>query len=80
MIEIADGSLAFDLQPKLTAYADAGIAQNVVVDLVDNRVLNHEQPAGSAYARATTLVKGDTIQVSAGTDGHLAIPVDLLLP
>jgi hypothetical protein len=49
------------------------------VDLVDNRVLVHEQPAGDAYARITTLRRGDTVQISAG-DSRMPFAVDRLLP
>ena len=51
VIEVADSSLSLDVGPKLAAYAAARIPQYVVVDLVNHRVLVHEEPAGSACCR-----------------------------
>ena len=48
VIEVADSSLARDLGTKRRAYAEAGIAQYVVVDLVHNVVLVHSDSAASA--------------------------------
>lgn len=56
----------------------AGIPQYVVVDLVNNRVLVHEEPAGNPYSRVTPLLRGGTVRVSTG-DGHVPLPVDRLL-
>ena len=79
VIEVADSSLSLDVGPKLAAYAAARIPQYVVVDLVNRRVLVHEEPAGSSYDRVMSLVSGDTVQISAG-HGHVPIAVDRLLP
>ena len=78
-IEIADSSLALDLGPKLAAYAAAGIPQYVVVDLVHDRVLVHEMPAGAAYSVVVALGRGETLQISAGS-GRVPMTVDRLLP
>ena len=79
VIEVADSSLSLDLGPKLKAYATAGVPQCVVVDLVNNRVLVHEEPAGTSYARVTSLTHGETMHITAG-DGRVAMPADRLLP
>jgi Uma2 family endonuclease len=79
VIEVADSSLSIDLGPKLRAYAAAGIPQYVVADLVNERVLVHEEPAGDSYTRTTSLRRGETAKISAGT-GSVAIAVDHLLP
>lgn len=80
LIEIADSSLSLDLGPKLQAYASAGIPQYVVVDLVNNRVLVHEEPAASgSFARVSVLEKGSAIGIRTG-EQRLALPVDDLLP
>ena len=80
VIEVADSSLSLDEGPKLAAYAGASIAQYVVVDLVNNRVLNHEQPVGNLYARVISSVRGETVQLSAGGRQHISMAVDRLLP
>ena len=79
VIEVADSSLALDVGPKLAAYAAARIPQYLVADLVNDRVLVHEEPAGSAYVRVTTSRRGETGQMAAGS-GHVSIAVDRLLP
>ena len=79
VIEVADSSLSLDLGPKLTAYAAAGIPQYVVADLVNDRVLVHEDPAGDSYSRVTASVRGQTVQISTGSS-HVLMPVDRLLP
>lgn len=79
VIEVADSSLPLDLGPKLRAYAGAGIPQYIVVDLVGDRVLVHEEPAGESYSRVTPLTRGETVQIHAGR-GHVPMAVDRLLP
>ena len=79
VIEVADSSLAIDLGPKLTTYAAAGIHQYVVADLVNNRVLVHEQPVENSYSSVTVLERGETLQISAET-ASVPLAVDRLLP
>jgi Uma2 family endonuclease len=79
IIEVADSSLAVDLGPKLRAYAAAGVVQYVVVDLVADRVLVHENPVGESYARVRSLAHGEVISIAAGS-ASVAIAADRLLP
>ncbi len=79
VIEVADSSLPIDLGPKLAAYAAAGIRQYIVADLVNNRVLVHEEPVMNSYSRVAALGRGETVQISAGA-GDMLMPVDRLLP
>ena len=79
VIEVADSSLSVDLGPKLRAYAAAGIPQYIVIDLVNNRVVFHERPAGGAYDRVTIFERGSTIHI-ATPDGDIALPTERLLP
>ena len=79
VIEVADSSLAIDLGPKLTTYAAAGIQQYVVADLVNNRVLIHEEPSGNSYARVTRYERGEMLTIAAGA-GQVSLPADRLLP
>ena len=80
VIEVADSSLARDLGTKLRAYADSGIPQYVVVDLVNDVVLDHAHPAGGSYPSPTTLHRGDILRISAGGGQFVDVPVDRLLP
>jgi Uma2 family endonuclease len=79
VIEIADSSLSLDLGPKLRAYAGAGVPQYIVVNLVEDRVLVHEGPAGESYSRVTVLTGGETLQIAAGS-AQVALSVERLLP
>lgn len=79
VIEVADSSLSLDVGPKLAAYAGATIPQYIVIDLVHDRVLTHEQPAGNSYSRVVSSVRGETLRLSA-RDGYISIAVDRLLP
>jgi Uma2 family endonuclease len=79
VIEVADSSLGVDLGPKIAAYAAAGIPQYVVADLVNDRVLVHEQPAGRSYSRVTTVLRGDIVEIAA-EGGLVSLPAERLLP
>ncbi len=80
VIEVADSSLSRDLRTKLRAYAQAGIGQYVVVDLVHDIVLDHANPAGGSYPAPRSLHSGDTLRISAGGGQFVDVPVDRLLP
>lgn len=80
VIEVADSSLSLDLGPKLQAYASAGIPQYLVVDLVNNRVVVHEEPvAGGSFARVMVLEKGAAVGIRAGEE-RVTLGVDHFLP
>ncbi len=79
VIEIADSSLSLDSGPKLAVYAAAGIPLYVVADLVHDRVLVHEEPAGNSYSRVTRCDRGEMVRISAGS-GQVTMAVDRLLP
>ncbi len=78
VIEVADSSLALDLGPKLRAYAGAGIPQYIVVDLVEDRVLVHEEPSGETYSHVTPVARGETVLIYAGK-GHVQMAAERLL-
>jgi Uma2 family endonuclease len=80
IIEVADSSLSRDLGLKLQMYARAGIAQYVVVDLVNKVVLDHRKPKGKKYADVTSLRARQTIDLRAGGTKTVSVPVSRLLP
>jgi hypothetical protein len=80
VIEVADSSLPRDLGTKLRMYARSGIAQYVVVDLVNDIVLDHRQPKGRKYLQITPLRAGQSVQISAAKAKVVSIPVKRLLP
>jgi Uma2 family endonuclease len=80
IIEVADSSLPRDLGLKLRMYANAGISQYVVVDLVNNVVLDHRKPKGKKYADVTSLRVRQTIELRAGGTKSVSVSVSRLLP
>lgn len=55
VIEVAQSSLAIDQDIKLAAYAQAGIQDYWIVNLVDNQVEVYRQPKGLEYAEKQIL-------------------------
>jgi Uma2 family endonuclease len=80
VIEVSDNSLARDLGVKLRAYAHAGIAQYVVVDLVHDLVLDHRHPRGDRYESVTSFRAGQTVQLSAIGGASVSVALDRLVP
>lgn len=76
VIEVADSSLSKDRDIKLPLYAEAGIAELWLVDLVNSQVEIYTEPKGSVYALRRIAQRGDSIPVTVlGTE----IKVDDLL-
>ena len=76
MIEVADSSLAYDRTTKLRAYAEAGIRQYLIVNLVDRCVEEYVDPklAEGRYGPGRILGKGDIVQVFLRGEERLAFP------
>jgi Uma2 family endonuclease len=66
IVEVADTSLEYDREAKGAVYAEAGIAEYWIVNLVDTCVEVYRQPrADGTYADVRTVRSGDTIQLFA---------------
>jgi Uma2 family endonuclease len=77
VIEISESSLEHDRKTKLRIYAAAGIAQYVIVNLVDGRVEVYEDPDPDAesFRKVRLLTVDDRIELRISPDGdRLAIP------
>ena len=74
VIEVADSSLAYDLQEKAPRYARSMVPEVWVVDLVAEVVRVFTKPGPSGYANERVAARGGTI-VSSSVDG-LRIEVD----
>ena len=62
LIEVADTTLDFDRDVKLPLYAEAGIAEYWIVNLIDSCVEVHRGPsADGTYADSQTMAKGGTV-------------------
>jgi Uma2 family endonuclease len=61
VVEVADASLAFDVNDKRLLYARAGISEYWVVDINGRRLLVYRDPQGGDYASLQTLSAADAI-------------------
>jgi Uma2 family endonuclease len=73
VIEVADSSLDYDLHTKSPMYAQAGIPDYWVVNIVDSTVVVLRQPIDGEYRSVQTLGRGDALQPLAFPD--VVIPV-----
>ena len=74
VVEVADTSLNHDLEVKLPLYAQAGVPQVWVVDLVRDRVHVFRKPQGAGYQEAQALEEGELEVLG------LKVPVKEVLP
>ena len=77
-IEVADSSLAFDLEVKSRRYAAAGIPEMWIMNLPGDCIDRLDLPMPAGYARHTIFRRGETLRPAALPDLELA--VDDLLP
>ena len=80
VIEVADTSLRFDRQDKAVMYAQAGIADYWIVNLVDDVLEIHRDPKDGIYQDRIVLKPSDTVSPLAFPDPDLEIAVRDLLP
>lgn len=73
LIEVADTSLADDRTEKLEIYAEAGIQEYWIVNVIDEQIEVHRQPIGRTYQQRT--VYGANASVC-----PLALPTATLQP
>ena len=82
VIEVADSSLQKDRTIKQRIYAGAGIAQYVILNLVDCQVEVYEKPkpADGRYGLVRILGKDEAVRFLVTEGGRLEVPVTQLLP
>jgi Uma2 family endonuclease len=74
VVEVAETSLDHDLKVKLPLYAQAGIPEVLVVDLVREKVHVFRKPQGAGYQEARALEEGELEVLG------LKVPVKEVLP
>lgn len=74
IIEVADTSLEYDRDEKVPHYAQVGIAEVWLVDLVQDVVTQFTRPADSSYREARAWTRGEVMRTSCLAE--LEIPVD----
>jgi Uma2 family endonuclease len=85
VVEISDSSLSFDRKEKASLYAEAGIADYWIVNVVNGQLEVYRSPApdasqafGFGYSSQTILHRGDVIAPLAAS--HAPVAVADLLP
>ena len=73
VIEVSDSTLAHDRDTKGPIYAQAGIEEYWIVDLVNSQLLVYRQPVDGAYRSVRVLGKEDTVQPLAFPDVTIAV-------
>jgi Uma2 family endonuclease len=73
VIEVADSSLAHDRDIKLAIYAESGIPEYWIINLVDSVIAVHTDPEGMSYRTVTTARRGERVHMSAFPDISLAV-------
>jgi Uma2 family endonuclease len=71
--EIADSSLRKDRQVKADLYAEAGIAEYWIVNLVDSVLEVHRDPSGDHYATVTSFGKNASVALLAFPDVRVRV-------
>jgi Uma2 family endonuclease len=64
VLEVADSTLSFDLGEKAQMYADHGVADYWVLDLMGHRVVVHRDPTPEGYESVIPFESGGTISLS----------------
>jgi Uma2 family endonuclease len=73
LVEVADSSLAYDREVKLPNYALAGVAENWIVNLIEDQIEVYRRPSGVAY-QEESIYRGDAMLQP------LALPTATLRP
>jgi Uma2 family endonuclease len=78
VVEVAESSLRKDRGLKRGLYAEHGVTEYWVVNLVDRLVEVHTEPLRNAYTRVVSYRAGERIRLQRFAD--VEVPVDALLP
>ncbi len=65
VVEVAESSLHYDRHEKLRAYAQAGVPEYWIVNLVDDRIELHTEPEGDRYRRVRVASRGESVAARA---------------
>ena len=77
VIEVADSSLAYDRTVKMPLYAQAGIAEAWIVNLIDRWIEVYREPSPAGYTTLLKILPGRAIAPQAFAD--VIVAVDTLL-
>ena len=78
LVEVSDTSLAYDRKRKRTAYAKAGVREYWIVNLEEDVIEVHRQPADGKYTVTLRFAPGETLSPLAFED--VVVPVADIIP
>lgn len=73
LVEVADSTLKFDRGSKLQLYAEVGVSEYWVVNLVNGLIEVYSDPGASKYKSARKAYRGETLQLPGGLEGSIAV-------
>ena len=73
IVEVAKSSLAKDRGPKARLYAEAGVEEYWVVNLIDGLIEVHTDPRGGLYRHVRPCSHGETIRLQHFADVEIAV-------
>jgi Uma2 family endonuclease len=73
LVEVAEGSLAYDRKEKSRVYARAGIADYWIVNLIRREIIVHRQPARTRFHSIQVMRRGDILRPLAFEDVELSV-------
>jgi Uma2 family endonuclease len=73
LVEVSDSTLKFDRGDKLRIYAEAGIVEYWVVNLVDTVVEVYGSPSAGKYRIARKAHRDEALQLPGGLDAEIAV-------
>ncbi len=80
VFEVADSSLQYDRTTKLELYAQAAIAQYVVINIPDECIEVYEDPRGGTFASKRVIAAGESFELRVSPEKSLPVAASSLLP
>lgn len=77
VIEVADSSLVYDRSVKMSLYANAGIPEAWIINLIDRWIEVYRDPSSAGYTTMLKILPGKTVAPQAFAD--VVVSVDELL-
>jgi Uma2 family endonuclease len=71
LVEVSDSTLKFDRGGKLRLYAEAGIAEYWIINLVDRVIEVYAAPHEESYQTSRTAAPGDLLPLPGGLEGQI---------
>lgn len=73
IIEVSESSLRWDRGRKARLYAESGVPEYWVINLVDRRVEVHTEPVSGVYQQVTCYEKGERIRLQEFSNVEFAV-------